>query len=91
MLDDATRAHCEYLNKLSAEQGLDLFETMEKAGLLLSTDKRLMVQKSTIAMAIVRLEDQQHTDLGHMGGAQTVSGAVRGCVKFLENFARSLR
>ena len=91
MLDEATRAHCEYLKNLCADQNLDLFETLEKAGLLLSTDKRLMVQKSTIAMALIHLEDQQHTDLGHLGGAQTVSGAVRGCIKFLENFTRSMR
>ena len=91
MLDEATRAHCEYLKNLCADQNLDLFETLEKAGLLLSTDKRLMVQKSTIAMAIVHLEDQQHTDIAALSGRQTVTGAVQGCIQFLENFARSMR
>ena len=91
MLDEATRAHCTYLEKLCTEQGLDLFETMEKAGLLLSTDKRLLVQRSTVAMALIHLEEQQHTDLAALGNGQTVSGAVRGCIRFLENFARSMR
>lgn len=91
MLDEATRAHCLYLEKLCADQGLDLFKTMEQAGLLLSTDKRIMVQRSTIAMALVQLEDQQPTILANLGGGQTVTDTVRGCVKFLELLARGLK
>ena len=91
MLDEATRAHCLYLENLCTEQGLDLYETMEKAGLLLSVDKRILVGQGTIAMALIHLESQQPTDLGHLGGGQTVTDTVRGCIRFLENFARSLR
>lgn len=91
MLDDHTRAHCHHIRDLAADQGFDLFELLEQAGLLVSDDKRLMIQKSTMAFALTQLEDQQPTILANLGGEQTVTGAVKGCVRFLEMFTRGLR
>lgn len=91
MLDEQTRAHCHHIQALCIDQGLDLFETLERAGLLVSHDKGVMVQKGILAMAIIQLEDQQHTTLAFLGGEQTVTGAVRGCVKFLEMFTKGIR
>lgn len=91
MLDDATRAHCLHVQKLSEDQGIPLFTLLEQAGLIVSDDKRTMIMKATIAMALSQLESQQHTILANIGGGQTVTGAVRGCVKFLEMYAKGLR
>lgn len=91
MLDDHTRAHAEHIMALVEFEGLNLLDTLERAGLLLSDDKRIQVQRDTLHMAIAQLDQQQHTVLAQMGAAQTVSGAVRGCVKFLEHLAKALR
>lgn len=91
MLDDETRAHCRHLQKLAESEGLNLFETLERAGLLVSVDKRIMIQKAIMAFAITQLEDQQPVVLANLGGGQTVTDTVRGCVKFLELFARGIR
>lgn len=90
-MDDETRDRCHYIQRLAEEQTLDLFETMEHAGLIVSRDKGVMIQKAVLALAIIQLEDQQHTVLANLGGVQTVSGAVRGCLKFLEVFAKGIR
>lgn len=89
MLDDETRDHCHRVREY-AEDG-DLFELLERAGLLVSVDKRVMIQKAIVAFAITQLEDQQPTVLANLGGGQTVTDTVRGCVKFLEMFARGIR
>lgn len=89
MLDDETRDHCHRVRR-HAEDG-DLFELLERAGLLVSADKRVMIQKAVMAFAITQLEDQQPTVLANLGGGQTVTDTVRGCVKFLELFAKGLR
>lgn len=91
MLDDHTRAHCHYVQKKAEEEGLDLFELLERAGLLVSDDKRILIQQGTMAYAIMQLEAQQHTILANIGGGQTVTGAVNGCVKFLEMFTKGLK
>lgn len=88
-MDDETRDHCHRVREY-AEDG-DLFETLERAGLLVSVDKRVMIQKAIMAFAITQLEDQQPVVLANLGGGQTVTDAVRGCVKFLEMFTRGIR
>jgi hypothetical protein len=90
VLDEATQAHCLHVQKLAEEQGYPLFDLLERAGLIVSDDKRTMIMKATIAMALLQLEDQQHTTLAQIGGGQTVTGAVQGCIKFLELYAKGL-
>lgn len=90
MLDDATRAHCLHVQRLAEEQGLPLWDTLEQAGLIVSDDKRKLIQQGVLAFAIMQLENQQHTVLANIGGGQTVTGAVRGCVAFLEMFTKGL-
>lgn len=91
MLDDETRAKFHRLREYAEHEGLKLEEVLEEYGLLLSHDKGVMVQKGTLALALIQLEDQQPTILANIGGGQTVTGAVRGCVKFLEMYAKGLR
>lgn len=91
MLDDETRFKFRRLQEYAAHEGYVLEEVLEEYGLLVSHDKGIMIQKGTIALALVQLEDQQHTVLANIGGGQTVSGAVRGCIKFLEMFAKGLK
>jgi hypothetical protein len=91
VLDDATLAHCLHVQKLAEEQGIPLFTLLEQAGLIVSDHKRTLIMKATIAQALMQLETQQHTVLAQIGGGQTVTGAVNGCVKFLEMYAKGLR
>lgn len=92
MLDDETRAHCRHIRDLVEADGcMDLFETLEAAGLLVSRDKGVQIQRDILAMAAMQLESQQHTTLATLGGGQTVTGAVRGCLKFLEMFTKGIR
>lgn len=91
MLDEHTRNHCLHVQKMAEREGLSLFELLEQAGLLVSDDKRLLIQQGTMAFVITQLEAQQHTILANLGGGQTVTGAVNGCVKFLEMFTKGLK
>lgn len=89
MLDEATRAHCHYIQQLCAAEGLDLFETMEKAGLLVSADKRKGVEYNVLTELLMQLGDQQDTSLAlGLGKEMTVTGAVRGVTRFIELFTR---
>jgi hypothetical protein len=90
VLDAHTRARCHHVQQYAEREGYDLFETLEAAGLLVSEDKRALISQLTVLAAVMQLEDQQHTTLAHLGGGQTVTGAVLGCVKFLNMFAKSL-
>lgn len=75
---------------MANRNGWDLYETLERAGLLLSLDRRKLIEAAVLANLLVQLEDQQHTALAQLGGGQTVTGAVNGCTKFIELFAKSL-
>lgn len=91
MLDEHTYNHCLHVQKVAEEQGMPLFATLDKAGLIVTDEKRALISQLTVAAAIMQLEDQQHTVLAALGGEQTVTGAVKGCLKFLEMFARGLK
>ena len=91
MLDDDTRNHCHRVNEMADRQGWDLFETLDRAGLLVTTDKRVMIETSTLSALLIALEAQQPTAFSTLGGAQTVTGAVTGVIKFIEMFTKSLQ
>jgi hypothetical protein len=89
MLDDATRAHCHHVQELAAQEGLDLFETMERAGLLVSADKRKAIEYHVLTDLLIQLGDQQDTSLAlGLGKEMTVTGAVRGVTRFIELFTK---
>jgi len=91
MLDDQTRAACIRLEAMARRNGWDLWETLERGGIVLSSDRRAMVERGTVAALLVQLEDIPHTAFPALvNGNQTVTGAVNGVVKFIELFAKGL-
>jgi hypothetical protein len=89
MLDDSTRAHCHHIQQLCTGEGLDLFEAMEKAGLLVSADKRKAIEYHVLTELLGQLGDQQDTSLAlGLGKEMTVTGAVRGVTRFIELFTQ---
>lgn len=91
MLDDYTRAACRHAEKMATQNGWDLYETLERAGLLLTKEKRTMVEVAALSALLVQLEDQQSFVLAGFGGDQSITGAVKGVLKFIELFARNLQ
>lgn len=89
MLDEPTRSHCHHIQKLAATEGLDLFETLEKAGLIVSADRRKGIEYHVLTDLLGQLGDQQDTSLAlGLGKEMTVTGAVRGVTRFIELFAQ---
>jgi hypothetical protein len=91
MLDDYTRGRCKYAEMLSLRDGKDLFETLERAGLLVTMDRRLQIELDMLSVLLSQLESQEAFILAGFGGDQTVTGAVRGTIKFVELFQKTLR
>lgn len=91
MLDETTRARCHHAEAMATRDGRDLFETLEKAGLLLTGDKQREVEIATIHSLLAQLDQSQPYILAGFGGDQTVTGAVNGVIKFVELFAKTLK
>lgn len=91
MLDDSTRARCKHAAEMALRDGRDLFETLEKAGLLVTRDRQREIEIDTVHTLLAQLDQSQPFILAGFGGDQTVTGAVRGVVKFVELFAKSLQ
>jgi hypothetical protein len=90
MLDDNTRSRCHSAAAVAERNGWDLFETMDRLCLLTTDDQRRQVEIRTVQSLWSQLDQQQDFLLASLGGDQTVTGAVRGVMKFIELYAQTL-
>lgn len=90
MLDDHTRDRCNKAAGMAGHNGWDLFETMDRLCLLMTSDQRRQVEVQTVQSLWSQLDQQQDFLLASLGGDQTVTGAVRGVMKFIELYAQTL-
>jgi hypothetical protein len=90
MLDDETRTDCKHAEQIALRDGRDLFEIMDRVGLLVTRDRHREIETNIVQVLLGQLSSQQTFLLASLGGDQSVTGAVNGVLKFVELFARTL-
>lgn len=90
MVDKDLKDRLDQLEAICRQNGWNLWEALDNGGLLLTPGRRLLVEETVLAVLLQRLDSQQHVTLAQLGGGQTVSGAVRGCVNFIDAFREDL-
>ena len=90
MIDEFTRARLNEIEVEARKRGTSLFEELDRYGLLSTYAETRKSQRAALIALYQKLEDMSPTALAALGGNQTITGAVGGCLKFIELFLKTL-
>ena len=84
MIDPETRSRLRIVAEHAVINGRDLYEDLDRAGLLATKDRLNQAQVFALYSAVQQLEDQPTQALANLGGGQnTAADAHRGAIEFL--------
>lgn len=90
MIDPKTRSEFSDLHERAMVEGTSFLELLDRYHLLATEDQRKEVQRWTAEYLILGLEGLQPTQIAALGGNQTVTGAVNGCIQYIKMYIKIL-
>lgn len=84
MIDPGTRARLRVIQVASGTLGHDMFEDLDRAGLIATQERLTKAQVFALYSAVQQLEEQPTQALVNLGGGtNSAADAHKGCVEFL--------
>jgi hypothetical protein len=84
VIDPVTRAAVLLAESRARRDGRDLYENLDRYGLLVTEEKTVTLQLSALSLLRDRLEDLSVTQLGSLAEDQTPAGIRRAVLMFID-------
>lgn len=89
MIDPQTRDLLEMVQRRALQQGINLWEALDQAGLLVTAPRRNEIWRQCLQELVVQVDEQPVTAFVMLGGGQnTPLDAVRGVLEYIDFFSK---